>query len=136
MKVVEWFDKNRFKASSFSNIRKLVQLKKKQKFTISVVIPTLNEELTIGKIVEVIKENLMQKYQLVDEIVVIDSGSTDKTREIAKKAGANVYIDSEILKRKGNYQGKGENLWKSLYVTKGSIICWIDGDIKNIHSRF
>ena len=136
MKVAEWFDKNRYKASSFSNIKKLVELKRKQKTAISVVIPTLNEESTIGKIIEVLKENLMQKYKLVDEIVVIDSGSTDKTRDNAKKAGANVYLDSEILKRKGNYKGKGENLWKSLYVTKGNIICWIDGDIKNIHPRF
>jgi glucosyl-3-phosphoglycerate synthase len=90
MKVAEWFDKNRYKASSFSNIKKLVELKRKQKTAISVVIPTLNEESTIGKIIEVLKENLMQKYKLVDEIVVIDSGSTDKTRDNAKKAGANV----------------------------------------------
>jgi len=136
MKVAEWFDKCRFKASSFSNIKKLVELKKKQKLTISLVIPTFNEESTIEKIINVLKTKLMDKYKLLDEIVVVDSGSKDKTLEIAKKAGAIVYLDSSILKRKGNHRGKGENLWKSLYVTKGNIICWIDGDIKNIHPRF
>jgi len=136
MKVVEWFDKNRLKASSFSNIKKLVQLKRKQKVTISVVIPTYNEEKTIDKVISVIKEGLLDNYKLIDEIVVVDSGSTDKTSRTAKKAGATVYLASEILKRKGDYKGKGENLWKSLYVTKGDIICWMDGDIKNIHPRF
>ncbi len=136
MKVSEWFDKNRLKASSFSNIKKLVELKKKQKLTISLAIPTLNEEKTIERIITILKEKLLDKYKLLDEIIVIDSGSTDKTREAAKKAGAAVYLASEILKRKGNYRGKGENLWKSLYVTKGDVICWIDADIKNIHPRF
>lgn len=136
MKVIEWFDKNRLKASSFSNIKKLVQLKKKQKLTISLVIPTYNEESTIEKVITVLKEKLLDKYKLLDEIVVVDSGSTDKTMEIAKKAGATVYLASKILKRKGDYRGKGENLWKSLYVTRGDIICWVDADIKNIHPRF
>jgi len=136
MKVAEWFDRNRYKASSFSNIKKLVDLKKKQKLTISLAIPTFNEEKTVEKIITLFKEKLMQKYKLIDEIVIVDSGSTDKTRRIAKKAGADVYLASEILKRKGDHKGKGENLWKSLYVTKGDIICWIDSDIKNIHPRF
>ena len=136
MKVAEWFDKNRFKASSFSDIKKLVQLKRKQKITISIVIPTYNEEKTIEKIIKVLKEKLLDKYKLVDEIVVVDSGSADKTREIAKNAGATVHLASEILKRRGRFEGKGENLWKALYVTKGDIICWIDGDIQNIHPRF
>jgi glucosyl-3-phosphoglycerate synthase len=136
MKVVEWFNKNRFKASSFSNIKKLVELKKRQKIKISLVIPTYNEELTIYKIISILKSKLMIKYNLIDEIVVVDSGSHDKTMEFAKKAGATVYSDTKILKRKGNYRGKGENLWKALFVTSGDIICWIDGDIKNIHPRF
>lgn len=136
MKVSEWFEKNRFKSESFSDIKKLVGLKKKQKLTISLVIPTYNEEATIGEIITVIKNELKGKFKLLDEIVVIDSESTDKTREIAKKSGAIIYKSSSILKRRGSYKGKGENLWKALYVTKGDIICWIDADIANIHPRF
>ena len=136
MKVTEWFEKNSFKASSFSNIKRLIELKKKQKQTISLVIPTLNEEATIGKIISVLKESLMDKHKLIDEIIVIDSGSTDNTLEIAKKLGASAVVASNILKKYGNYAGKGENLWKALYVAKGSIICWVDADIKNIHPRF
>ncbi|MFH2028430.1 MAG: glucosyl-3-phosphoglycerate synthase [Nanoarchaeota archaeon] len=136
MNVEQWFDKNKFKCQSFSNIKRLLQLKKQQKLTISLCIPTYNEEETIRKVITVLKSKLMDKYPLLDEIAVIDSGSTDKTREIARQAGVMVYRSSDILIREGDHRGKGENLWKSLYVLKGDIICWVDADIKNIHPRF
>ena len=136
MKVEEWFEKNSFKYRSFSNIKKLVELKKKQKLTISLCIPTYNEEVTIGKVVTVLKTKLMDNYKLIDEIAIIDSSSTDKTLEIAKKAGADVYKASDYLFKKDNMRGKGENLWKALYILKGDLICWVDADIKNIHPRF
>ncbi len=136
MNVEEWFEKNKFKCKSFSNIKRLVQLKKQKKLKISLCIPTYNEEGTIGKVITTLKSKLMDKYKLLDEIAVIDSSSTDQTREIARKLGVDVYISSDILKSHGSYRGKGENLWKALYVLKGDIICWVDADIKNIDPRF
>lgn len=136
MKVEEWFTKNRFKYKSFSHIKRLVEFKKKQKETISVLIPTLNEEKTIGKVVKVLKKGLMDRHGLIDEIIVIDSHSTDRTRDIAEEEGATVYIDSQIMKKRRNWKGKGEALWKGLYVANGSIVCWVDADIRNIHPRF
>ena len=136
MKVEEWFEKNKVKYKSFSNIKKLVELKRKQKLSISLCIPTFNEEGTIEKVVTVLKTKLMDQYKLLDEIAVIDSGSSDKTLEISKKAGADTYKAADHLFKKDNIRGKGENLWKALYLLKGDIICWVDGDIKNIHPRF
>lgn len=136
METAEWFRKHTFNSDNFSDIAKLVRLKKKQKQTISVCIPTLNEGKTIGKIVRIIHRRLMEKFPLVDEIIVIDSGSTDSTKKEAVKNGAKFFLASKILKKYGSYKGKGENLWKALYVSKGSIVCFIDGDIKNFHSRF
>lgn len=136
MNVEEWFDKNRFKCDSFKDIKRLVKLKKEQKTSISVVIPTLNEEATVANVVSTIKEPLMDTYGLVDEIIVIDSGSTDDTKGEAEKAGAKFVLSKDVLKRHGEIKGKGENLWKSLHCTKGDIICWVDADIKNIHPRF
>ena len=78
----------------------------------------------------------MTRYPLLDEIVVIDSGSTDHTVNIAKSFGADVYDADKILPHLEKYKGKGENLWKALYITKGDIIVYIDADIKNIHHRF
>ncbi|MFH1590772.1 MAG: glucosyl-3-phosphoglycerate synthase [archaeon] len=136
MNVKEWFDKHRYKASSFSNIKRLLEFKKAKKQTISLVIPTLNEEKTIGKIIRVMRTALVERWPLLDEIVVIDSGSTDDTLKIAKDEGAIVYSDENILRRLKRYPGKGENLWKALHVTTGTIIAWVDADIKNIHPRF
>lgn len=134
MKVDEWFEKNRYKCDSFKDVKNLVKLKREQKVTISVVIPTLNEEKTIGKVIREIK--ILENKKLVDEIIVVDSGSTDNTKEVVKEANADFYYSKDILKRHKEIKGKGENLWKSLYVAKGDIICWIDADIKNIHPRF
>ncbi len=136
MKVEEWFEKNRYKCDSFKNIKRLVELKKKKKKTISVVIPTLNEEGSVGKVINVIKDSLFDKYKLIDEIIVIDSGSTDNTKEVVEKNGIKFICSKDILKKYKWHKGKGENLWKALYVTKGDIIVYIDADIDNIHPRF
>lgn len=120
----------------FSDRRKLMDLKQKKGLTISLAFPTLNEEATIGKEILVLKTELMERFPLVDEIAVIDSGSTDRTQEIAMQFGAKVFSSADILRRYGTFRGKGENLWKSLYVLSGDIIVWIDADIANISPRF
>ncbi|MFT4343250.1 MAG: glucosyl-3-phosphoglycerate synthase [Candidatus Woesearchaeota archaeon] len=136
MNVEEWFEKNKYKSESFRDIDRLVKLKQENKDSISVVIPTLNEEKTVAKVIQEIKIPLMDKKKLVDEIIVIDSGSTDNTKEVAEQAGAKFVYSKDVLKKYEEIKGKGENLWKSVHVAKGSIICWVDADIKNIHPRF
>ena len=78
----------------------------------------------------------MERYGLVDEFAVIDSGSDDRTREVAAAYGADVYLAADILPEMGNKRGKGENLWKAIYQLKGDVICYVDADISNIHPRF
>ena len=134
--VDKWFAENTFHADEFNNLRELVEMKKEQGLTISLALPALNEEETVGKVIRTMKKELMQRFALLDEIVLIDSNSTDRTREIAKKEGIPVYIHQELLPEMEPRQGKGEALWKSLLVTKGDIIVWIDTDIVNIHPRF
>jgi glucosyl-3-phosphoglycerate synthase len=104
--------------------------------SVSVVLPALNEEETVGEIVAIIRHDLMQQVPLVDEIVVIDSGSTDRTSEVAAAAGARVVHRDEILPRIPTVPGKGEVLWRSLLVTSGDIICFIDADLKEFSSDF
>ncbi len=132
----DWFYRNTFHHSKFADIPHLVKLKRQQKYTISLAFPTLNEEETIGNEIRNISSALMKEYPLIDEIAVIDSGSKDRTRELAEEAGATVYLSSDILPEHGSYAGKGENLWKSLYVLDGDLVVWIDADIKNIHPKF
>jgi glycosyltransferase involved in cell wall biosynthesis len=79
----------------------------------------------------------MSDCPLLDEMIVMDSASTDRTREIAASLGVPVYAHQGVLaEEQGSYTGKGEALWKSLYVAQGDIIAWIDTDVVNVHPRF
>lgn len=134
--VDKWFAENTFHTREFQDLKHLVRLKEQQGLTISLGLPTLNEAKTIGKIIRTMRAQFIERYPLLDEIVVIDSNSTDRTVEIAQDLGVPVYRHSEILPECGAYVGKGEALWKSLFVLKGDVIAWIDTDIVNIHPRF
>jgi len=125
-----------YHSSAYADKKRLVGLKQDKGLSISLAFPTLNEEATIAKEILVLKTELMDRFPLLDEIAVIDSGSTDRTREIARAYGAQVFVASDILPGYGNRRGKGENLWKSLYVLRGDIIVWIDADISNIDPKF
>lgn len=132
----QWLETNTFHHSEFRDIGRLLTAKSQKNVSISLCLPTLNEERTIAKEIVILKSELMTRYPLIDEIVVIDSGSTDKTRRIARSYDVPVHLADDILPRLKKFTGKGENLWKALYVTHGDIIVYIDADIKNIHHRF
>jgi glucosyl-3-phosphoglycerate synthase len=134
--VDKWFAENTFHADEFTDLKYLLSLKQKQNLTISLALPALNEQETVGKVLRTIKQALMTRIPLLDEIVLIDSNSTDHTRQIAERIGVPVYVHQNVLPQHGARKGKGEALWKSLYCTKGDIIIWIDTDIVNIHPRF
>jgi glucosyl-3-phosphoglycerate synthase len=136
MHVDKWLKPNTFHHSDFADLGWIVEDKQRQGLSISLCIPTLNEAKTIGKEIVIFKSELMDRYPLLDEIAVIDSGSSDNTLEVAKSFGADVYLAADILPDQGAKRGKGENLWKAVYQLKGDIIIYVDADIKNIHSRF
>ncbi|MFI8189625.1 glucosyl-3-phosphoglycerate synthase [Streptomyces sp. NPDC085946] len=104
--------------------------------SVSVVLPALNEEETVGDIVAVIRHDLVQQVPLVDEVVVVDSGSTDRTSQVAAAAGARVVHRDAILPRLPAVPGKGEVLWRSLLVTRGDVVCFVDADLKEFSSDF
>ncbi|MFF3731401.1 glucosyl-3-phosphoglycerate synthase [Streptomyces sp. NPDC002476] len=104
--------------------------------SVSVVLPALNEEATVGGIVTTIRRELMEKVRLVDELVVIDSGSTDATAKVAREAGARVVHRDGILPRIPAVPGKGEVLWRSLLVTHGDIVCFVDADLRDFSADF
>ena len=135
-RIANWLKTHTFHHAQFADLRQLVEQKEQQGLTISLCIPTLNEERTIGKEVIIFRSALMTRYPLLDEIAIIDSGSTDRTLEVASSFGADVYRAADILPEVGEKKGKGENLWKGIYQLKGDVIIYVDADIKNIDARF
>ena len=134
--IERWLGTNTYHHSEFWDLQALVKAKEESGLKISLCIPTLNEAKTIGKEIIVFRSELMDRYPLVDELAVIDSGSTNDTLAIAKSYGADTYLSKDILPEHGSKSGKGENLWKAIYQLKGDIICYVDADIKNIHPKF
>ena len=133
---MSWLKNNTFHHSDFADLGALCRAKEEAGLTISLCIPTLNEEKTIGKEIVIFKGELMDRYPLIDEFAVIDSGSTDRTGEISTSYGADFYYSGDILPSQGFKRGKGENLWKAVHQLRGDIICYVDADITNIHPRF
>ena len=96
---------------------------------ISVVIPARNEERTVGRVVAAVRQALLVDTPLVDEIIVVDSDSTDGTARAAERAGGTVYRARDIAPGLGSHPGKGEALWKSLLVTHGDLLVFVDADL-------
>src|SRR5580692_1563745 len=116
--------------------RELVAAKRRLGLSISVVIPARNEERTVAGVVGAISRSLVTRLPLIDELIVIDSDSTDSTAELAAGAGAEVYRAAEILPAAGSYPGKGEALWKSLHVTSGDLLVFVDADLTSWGPHF
>jgi glucosyl-3-phosphoglycerate synthase len=98
---------------------------------ISVCLPARNEALTIGDIVRAARA-----CAIVDEVVVIDDGSTDATATVAVAAGATVVAESTVLADAGPGIGKGNALWKALAASSGDVICYLDADLRNFRSEY
>lgn len=103
---------------------------------VSVVLPARNERDTVGTIVAAIRRDLVEAIPLVDEIVVIDSRSADDTAAVAAMAGAEVFSQDSVLAHLPRMSGKGEALWKSLAVTTGDVIVFVDADLLDFDSCF
>jgi glucosyl-3-phosphoglycerate synthase len=114
----------------------LLAAKRRLGATISVVIPARNEERTVGAVVGAISRALVDEVPLVDELVVMDSDSTDATAQVAARAGAVVHRTAEVRPAAGSFPGKGEALWKSLLVTTGDLLVFIDADLTSWGPHF
>lgn len=114
----------------------LLRAKQRQGLRVSVVLPARDEAATVGEIVGRIREELVVGTPLVDEVVVIDSDSSDATAERAREAGATVHAAAGIRPDLGTRPGKGEAMWKSLFVTSGDVLVFMDADLTEWDTHF
>src|SRR5438874_4038049 len=126
-----WYDRRTYRHQRYADLGALVDAKRARGVSVSVCLPTRNEASTVGPIVEGIRHALMQRVPLVDEVVVVDSMSTDGPVEAAREAGAVVHQDRDVLPELEPLGGKGDALWKSLFVLSGDLFVFIDADIRN-----
>lgn len=104
---------------------------------ISVVLPALDEEDTVGAIAGAIRRDLCSgPHPLVDDLLVLDSGSRDRTAEVAREAGARVVHRDEVLPGLPAVPGKGEAMWRALAATDGDLIAFIDADLLDFSSTY
>lgn len=131
-----WLNKNTFELNTFKELSILKNLKDEKNYKLSVVIPTLEEESTIKNVLDCLIKKLIIEYSIIDELIVIDGGSKDNTENICKSYDLVKFFKQKEILPTYNYSGKGEALWKSLYVSNGDIIIYVDSDIKDFTERF
>ncbi|CCG01290.1 glucosyl-3-phosphoglycerate synthase [Blastococcus saxobsidens] len=126
-----WFADRTTTATSLDRIdvAALLHAKHRGGHRISVVLPARNEEATVGRLVADLRAHWMRRTPLVDELVVVDSDSTDATAAVARAAGASVVATTDVLPAHGTRRGKGEALWKSLAATTGDLVVFLDADL-------
>jgi glucosyl-3-phosphoglycerate synthase len=131
--IEQWFARRTWQEPPWS-IAELVAAKRGRR--VSVVLPALDEEATVGAIVAAIVPLTAGPSPLVDELVVMDSGSSDATIEVAAAAGARVVRRTEVVGDLEPLPGKGEVLWRALAATTGDVLCYIDSDLVDFDPAF
>ena len=126
-----WFEQRTTSATSLADVDlpALLRAKRRGGHRVSVVLPARNEEATVGHLVADLREHWMRRMPLVDELLVVDSDSTDSTARVARAAGADVVATVDVLPAHGTRAGKGEALWKSLAATTGDLVVFLDADL-------
>ncbi|MCU4186902.1 glucosyl-3-phosphoglycerate synthase [Acidiferrimicrobium sp. IK] len=103
---------------------------------VSVIVPARDEEATVGAVVATIRGELMERHRVVDELIVVDDGSSDATAEVAEAAGATVVAAASVLPEYGTEHGKGQAMWRGLHVSSGDIVAYCDADIRAFGPEF
>lgn len=130
-----WFERRTYQWSDWRP-ELLVDLKRHSGTTVSLVIPARDEEATVGGIVARVRTELVERFPVLDEVVVMDSDSTDATAARARAAGATVHHVADVRPDLGHHPGKGEAMWKSLLVTSGDVVAFLDADLVEWDTHF
>jgi len=99
-----------------------------------VLLPARDEASTIGEITAVLRR--LRDVDAIDDVLVVDDGSTDETADIAARSGARVMGCAALLSEHGPGLGKGDAVWRGLSATTADIVCVLDADLDGFEERF
>ena len=132
----DWFATRSFPARSFADVSALAARKRRRGLSVSLILPTLNVADTLPQVLAEVEAVRCGDAALVDQVIVVDGASADATVEIARRGGAEVYLQDALLAHLGPALGKGDAMWRALDRADGDIIVFADTDTRNFHRDF
>jgi glucosyl-3-phosphoglycerate synthase len=133
MQAHDWFRTHSFHYREFGSARELSRIKRRQRLTVSLILPTRNVAETVRSVLDEVSH--LRSIGLIDQVLVIDADSADGTAEVAGRYDAEVYSENELMPEYGPCQGKGDAMWRGLSVATGDIIAFADTDTGNFSRR-
>jgi len=130
-----WFNSRSYRHEQFADIGVLARRKRALGLTVSLVLPAREVAPTLGPILDEVAA-LTDAAPLVDQVVVVDARSADGTAAVARRAGAEVYDESELMPVYGPVVGKGDAMWRALSVARGDVVVFADADTANFGRHF
>ena len=109
-----------FESDKIWNVTDYLVERKMGRHSVCIILPTLNEELTIGKVIDEIPRQALEKEGYQVYVLVVDGNSSDRTRQIAQENGAAVIIQPR--------RGKGRQVRMALRVIKADFVFMLDSD--------
>ena len=133
--VREWFESRSYRHGEFADVGALARRKRELRVTVSLVLPTREVAPTLGAILAEVAA-LNERAGLVDQLVVVDAASADGTADVARRGGAEVHDESDLMPSFGPVVGKGDAMWRALSVARGDLIVFADSDTGNFGRHF
>jgi glucosyl-3-phosphoglycerate synthase len=131
----EWFATRSYRHGQFADLARLAARKRELGVSVSLVLPTREVAPTVGAVLDEVA-GLNERAPVVDQVVVVDAASADGTADLARKKGAEVYDEAELMPAFGPVVGKGDAMWRALSVARGDLIVFADSDTANFGRHF
>jgi glucosyl-3-phosphoglycerate synthase len=133
--VGRWLERRSYDHSQFADLDSLARRKQDLAVCVTAVLPTREVAATVGAIIEAVHA-VNERAPLVDQLLVVDAGSSDGSAELARRLGAEVHHQDELLPQFGPAIGKGDAMWRALAVARGDIVIYLDADTADFREAF
>jgi glucosyl-3-phosphoglycerate synthase len=135
MLLERWLERRSYAHERFANLDSLAKRKRERSLAVTAVLPAREVASPVGAIVDAIGA-LNERAPLVDQLLVVDAGSADGSADVARRHGAEVYHEDELMPAFGPAIGKGDAIWRALSVARGELVLYLDADTPDFAPQF